>query len=109
MRGDPELTFTLKQKHNPEGFYYSESDESSTPKKMRRSTHAFDQFPSTPAFLPDFYRIYGDKSCGSTSGEEEQAVQSPGTPPIFSHRRHNAVQHVPRRRRKGIPHRSPLQ
>lgn len=43
-RGDPELTFTLRLKHNrdalPGGF---ESDESSTPAKTRRM-HVFNGF-----------------------------------------------------------------
>ncbi|XVE94344.1 hypothetical protein REPUB_Repub02eG0001400 [Reevesia pubescens] len=36
-RGDPDLTFTLRAKHTKDLLYGSKSDESSTPKKMRRT------------------------------------------------------------------------
>lgn len=104
MRGEPELTFTLRVKNNRDEFNDFESDEPSTPKKIRRS-HVFDRYLNAPMFSSDFRRIYGgvyDKSSGSTSGDEEQGIHSisPGTPPPFNHRNSN--------RRKGIPHRAPF-
>ncbi|OMP00906.1 hypothetical protein COLO4_12274 [Corchorus olitorius] len=93
-RGDRELTFTLRcSKHGKDGGY-SESDESSTPKKIRK-THFFNR-------LMDGLSLSSDKNDGS--GDDEAITPtnniSPATPPIFNHR--NA------RRRKGIPHRSPF-
>ncbi|KAJ4966941.1 hypothetical protein NE237_018790 [Protea cynaroides] len=52
-RGDPELTFTLRPKHNRDGMHGSESEDSSTLKKLRR-TYVFNrgmeyQHPSAAA------------------------------------------------------------
>ncbi|KAK9270121.1 hypothetical protein L1049_025695 [Liquidambar formosana] len=94
-RGDPELSFTLGPKHNRDAFHGgSESDESSTPKKIRKS-HVFNRLMDEPAISSDV----GDKSCPS-SGDEAIHNISPATPPIFNHR--NA------HRRKGVPHRAPF-
>lgn len=90
-RGDPELTFTLRAKLKDGTHGGSESDESSTPKKLRRS----------PIFsrLMEGLTIYSDSH--SSSGDDEATTKlSPTTPPIYNHR--NA------RRRKGIPHRAPF-
>ncbi|XVE69547.1 hypothetical protein DITRI_Ditri10aG0000300 [Diplodiscus trichospermus] len=89
-RGDPELTFSLRAKHNrcKELLYGWESDESSTPKKMRKRMDGL-------ALSSD------DMRYTNSSGDEETiATISPTAPPIFNHR--NA------RRRKGIPQRAPF-
>lgn len=101
MRGDPELTFTLKVKDHRDGFYESEFDGPSTPKKIQKN-HVFNRFTDFSLFSNDCSRIYIGGYDGSTSGDEEQTYPSifPGTPPIFNHR--NAS------RRKGIPHRAPF-
>ncbi|KAJ6306122.1 hypothetical protein OIU77_020381 [Salix suchowensis] len=93
-RGDPDLTFAVKLKHNRDPFFGgSESDESSTPKKIRR-THAFNR-------LMEGLSIYSSNNDGAESSGDDAATNlSPATPPIFNHR--NA------RRRKGIPHRAPF-
>lgn len=97
-RGDRELTFTLRMK-NKDPFHAggSESDESSTPRKIRRSTPAFNR-------LMEGLTIYsssdGDHKSYSSSGDDATTKLSPTTPPIYSHR--NA------RRRKGIPRRAPF-
>eukprot|EP00258_Populus_trichocarpa_P004738 XP_002307009.3 uncharacterized protein LOC7485674 isoform X1 [Populus trichocarpa] len=83
-RGDPDLTFAVKLKHNRDPFFGgSESDESSTPKKIRR-THAFNR-------LMEGLSIYSSNNDGAESSGDDAA---PATPPIFNHR--NA------RRRKGL-------
>lgn len=99
-RGDPDLTFALRMKHSRDPFLGgSESDESTTPKKIRK-THIFNR-------LMDGLSIHssdghnndgGERS--SSSGDDATNNISPATPPIFNHR--NA------RRRKGIPHRAPF-
>lgn len=101
MRGEPELTFTPKVKHNRDGLYGSDSDEPTTPRKIRKN-NAFSRFIDAPMFPSDFHRIHNvgcDKYPGS-SGDEEHHSISPGTPPIFNH--HSSS------RRKGIPHRAPF-
>lgn len=99
-RGDPDLTFTLRTKHNRDAFHGgSESDESMTPKKNRR-TYIFNRMMlDSAAFSSDGHNIYGGERSAS-SGDEGITNISPATPPIFNHR--NA------RRRKGIPHRAPF-
>ncbi|XP_015880017.1 protein RGF1 INDUCIBLE TRANSCRIPTION FACTOR 1 [Ziziphus jujuba] len=88
-RGDPDLTFTLRMKNSRDGGFHfhggSESDESSTPKKIQKR-HIFNVDG-------------GERSCSSGDDTNINSI-SPSTPPIFNH--HNA------RRRKGIPHRAPF-
>ncbi|KAJ6336505.1 hypothetical protein OIU78_012991 [Salix suchowensis] len=93
-RGDPDLTFALKLKQNRDPFFGgSESDDSSTPKKIRR-TYAFNR-------LMDGLSIYSSNNDGAESSGDDAATNiSPATLPNFNHR--NA------RRRKGIPHRAPF-
>uniref|UniRef100_A0A5B7B840 PLATZ transcription factor family protein n=1 Tax=Davidia involucrata TaxID=16924 RepID=A0A5B7B840_DAVIN len=104
-RGDPELTFTVRLKHNRDVFFGgSESDESSTP-KMIRKRHVFSRLVDGSTFLFDDGPNYGgggggDKYWCSTSGDEAVNNISPATPPIFNHQNS--------RRRKGIPHRAPF-
>ncbi|KAJ1702560.1 hypothetical protein LUZ63_002339 [Rhynchospora breviuscula] len=77
MKRDPELSFALKPKPNKELMMGSESDDSSTPKKMRRGMEdPFDE---------------------DTHQNTREGI-SPGTPPNVNYRIS---------RRKGIPHRAP--
>ncbi|GKV33340.1 hypothetical protein SLEP1_g41863 [Rubroshorea leprosula] len=95
-RGEGDLTFTLRNKHNRDSFHgggESESDESSTPKKVR-VTPVFNRMMDGLTLSSDGGERY------SSSGDEGTANISPSTPPIYNHR--NA------RRRKGIPHRAPF-
>jgi len=99
-RGVPDLTFTLRMKHNRDSFHGgSESDESSTPKKIQRTLMFNRSMVDSPAISSDGHYNYGGERSYS-SGDEALTNISPGTPPIFNHR--NA------RRRKGIPHRAPF-
>ncbi|CAL9128499.1 unnamed protein product [Musa acuminata var. zebrina] len=83
MKTDPDLTFALRPKPGREWMHGSESDESSTPRKVRK-TLAFGRSIVVPA--------------ASAAGSEGGSI-SPGTPPILSYRTS---------RRKGIPHRAPF-
>ncbi|XP_072981201.1 protein RGF1 INDUCIBLE TRANSCRIPTION FACTOR 1-like isoform X2 [Typha angustifolia] len=83
MQQDPELTFTLRARPNREWLVGSESDEPSTPRKIRR-TSAFNHSVEVPRAPSEFNSAGGGIS--------------PGTPPIISYRTS---------RRKGIPHRAP--
>lgn len=98
-RGDNNLTFsvrpakyTKRDDHDHDhydkvvGYQYhgSESDESSTPKKLQRIRGGY------------FWYQYGDDN----DDDEANTRISPSTPPIFNH--HNA------RRRKGTPRRAPF-
>ncbi|WCJ44789.1 PLATZ transcription factor family protein [Euphorbia peplus] len=97
-RGDPELTFTIRLKHNRDPFLGgSESDESSTPKKIRR-THAFNRLMEGLSI----YSSDGHHHNDGSSGDDDEVTTniSPSTPPLYNHS--NA------RRRKGIPHRAPF-
>ncbi|KAK2661009.1 hypothetical protein Ddye_007542 [Dipteronia dyeriana] len=97
-RGDPELTFTLRTKHkDPYHGGGSESDESSTPRKIRR-TPMFSRLMEGLSIYPS--SDYGDHKYCSSSGDDTTPKLSPATPPIYNHG--NA------RRRKGIPHRAPF-
>ncbi|XP_041017684.1 protein RGF1 INDUCIBLE TRANSCRIPTION FACTOR 1 [Juglans microcarpa x Juglans regia] len=100
-RGDPDLTFTLRMKHGRDAFNGgSESDESSTPKKIRKRHNFNRMMMESPAISSDGHNNYGGERFCSSSGDEATTNISPATPPIFNH--HNA------RRRKGIPHRAPF-
>ncbi|KAK6939141.1 PLATZ transcription factor [Dillenia turbinata] len=94
-RGDSELTFSLRMKHNRDAFHGSDSEEDSIPKKIQRTQVMFPRL-SFDALQHD---AVGDK-CSSSGDEAAISCISPATPPIFNHR--NA------RRRKGIPHRAPF-
>ncbi|XP_041020386.1 protein RGF1 INDUCIBLE TRANSCRIPTION FACTOR 1-like [Juglans microcarpa x Juglans regia] len=99
-RGEPELTFTLRVKHNRDSFNGgSESEESTTPKKIRKK-HTFSRMMmmDSPAISAAAHFYYGGER-SSCSGDESTTTISPATPPIFNHS--NAG------RRKGIPHRAP--
>lgn len=99
-RGDLDLTFTLRVKHK-DGFHGgSESDESSTPKKIRRTPN-FNRLMEGLTIYRDSHHNTNEgaeRSC--SSGDEATTKLSPATPPIYNHG--NA------RRRKGIPHRAPF-
>ncbi|KAG9456581.1 hypothetical protein H6P81_001089 [Aristolochia fimbriata] len=83
MKRDPELSFALRPKHGRDSFMGSESEDSSTPKKLRK-TSLFNRYIDTGM---DKYSSSSDEGGNFTSRI------SPGTPPILNHR--NA------RRRKG--------
>ncbi|OVA01054.1 Protein of unknown function DUF597 [Macleaya cordata] len=91
-RGDPDLTFNLRIKYNRDSFHNSESEDSSTPKKLRMNRLIDTQISSD-----------GSKDSGenySRFNDEMAFNLSPATPPINSYRTG--------RRRKGIPHRAPF-
>ncbi|XP_057469109.1 protein RGF1 INDUCIBLE TRANSCRIPTION FACTOR 1-like [Actinidia eriantha] len=101
-RGDPELSFTLRLKHNRDSLHGFESDESTTPTKIPKM-HVFNRLIDSHAIsYDDGSRNDGDggKSSYSTSGEEGIHSISPATPPIFNN--------LNSKRRKGIPHRAPF-
>lgn len=86
MKRDPQLTFALRPKHTRESMFQgSESEDSSTPKKLQKMMIAFDRSME--------YSNSGDETGNFSS-------ISPSTPPINHCRR--------ARRRKGIPHRAPF-
>ncbi|KAI9073692.1 hypothetical protein K1719_044356 [Acacia pycnantha] len=93
-QGRSELTFALRDKNNKD---ILESDESSTPRKIRR-THAFNRLIVDDPTI--FYSHGKERSSASEEDEGNNGSISPATPPIDNH--HNA------RRRKGIPHRAPF-
>ncbi|CAH2036672.1 unnamed protein product, partial [Thlaspi arvense] len=100
-RGDQSLTFSLKGKHGREYQGGSESDEATTPTKMRK-TNAFNRLMSGLSISTvrfDDYGPGGDQR-SSSSGDEGGFSFSPGTPPIYNHRNSS--------RRKGVPHRAPF-
>ncbi|XP_073102245.1 protein RGF1 INDUCIBLE TRANSCRIPTION FACTOR 1 isoform X2 [Elaeis guineensis] len=87
MQRDPGLSFVLRPKSSRDWLHGSESDESSTPRKVRKMS---------PTMAIDRWRWSDDeggKFTMSTTGI------SPGTPPIISYRTS---------RRKGIPRRAPF-
>lgn len=92
-QGDSELTFALKAKNNKDPL---ESDESGTPKKVRR-THAFNYLIMDD---PAIFGSQGTERYSNSEDDDSAGNISPATPPIYNHR--NA------RRRKGIPHRAPF-
>ncbi|KAF5747271.1 PLATZ transcription factor family protein isoform 5 [Tripterygium wilfordii] len=78
-RGDPELSFTLRGKQGRDAFHVGfESDESSTPKKIKR-THMFNRLMDGLTLSSDGGERY------SSSGDEATNI-SPSTPPIFNRR-----------------------
>ncbi|KAL5707337.1 hypothetical protein ACHQM5_025396 [Ranunculus cassubicifolius] len=103
-RGDRELTFHLRGgKHNRDGGMW-DSDDSSTPKKILKSSNAFSRYFSMyehpqVSISSDPYNNNNIKC--TSSGEEIGNSMSPSTPPIVNHRNS--------RRRKGIPHRAPFE
>ncbi|XP_068653427.1 protein RGF1 INDUCIBLE TRANSCRIPTION FACTOR 1-like [Aristolochia californica] len=99
MKRDPELSFALRPKQSRDSFMGSESEDSSTPKKLLKTS----QFNSSieAGMSSEGNREAADKYSGSSDeGGNFTSWISPATPPIGNHR--NA------RRRKGIPHRAPF-
>ncbi|KAG0468935.1 hypothetical protein HPP92_018263 [Vanilla planifolia] len=88
LKRDPELTFALRPKGDRELGEVSESEESSTPRKLRK-TLAFGRVVDA-----DGWKSSDDDARGRQSG-----ATSPATPLIVSYRTS---------RRKGIPHRAPF-
>ena len=99
-RGNQSLTFSFKGKHEREYLGGSESDEATTPTKIRK-TCAFNRLMSGLLICTTVKSDYfsGDQRCTS-SGDESGFNLSPGTPPIYNHRNSS--------RRKGVPHRAPF-
>ncbi|XP_051137393.1 protein RGF1 INDUCIBLE TRANSCRIPTION FACTOR 1-like isoform X2 [Andrographis paniculata] len=93
-RGDQELTFSLKFKHNRGDLQEWDSDESSTPRKIHRA-NAFSRLSDGHTFS-----AHERFSSSSSSGDEGGHNLSPATPPLFNHANSS--------RRKGIPHRAPF-
>lgn len=99
-RGDLDLTFTLRVKHK-DGFHGgSESDESSTPKKIRRTPNFNRLMEGLTIYRQSHHNTNEGAERSCSSGDEATTKLSPATPPIYNHG--NA------RRRKGIPHRAPF-
>ncbi|CAN6440695.1 unnamed protein product [Victoria cruziana] len=100
IKRDRTLTFTLKPKQNRDGVGGSDSEDSLTPKKMKRAP-AFNRFVDDRRWVPAVNGVRdGDKY--SSSGYEAAnftGTISPATPPIVNYRVG---------RRKGIPHRAPF-
>ncbi|XP_020686276.1 uncharacterized protein LOC110102318 isoform X1 [Dendrobium catenatum] len=96
MKRDPELTFSHHPKAGEKFSHGSESDESSTPKKLRK-TAAFscriNLFPP-PAVAVEDWRLWDDDCAGRRS-----CSTSPTALPIVNYRTS---------RRKGVPHRAPF-
>lgn len=97
-RGDRDLTFSLKFKHNRGDFHESDSDGSSTPRKIHRAANAFRGFMDGSAF--SHHGGFEKFSTSSSSGDEGGHNLSPATPLPFNHANSS--------RRKGIPHRAPF-
>ncbi|CAA7408035.1 unnamed protein product [Spirodela intermedia] len=85
MKDDPGLTFALRPKAGREYLTGSESDDSPTPSKLRKTSL--------------FIRSINLPSTSSDGGGANSGSISPTTPPIISYRTC---------RRKGIPHRAPF-
>ncbi|MQL68482.1 hypothetical protein Taro_000777 [Colocasia esculenta] len=99
MKYDPCLTFTLQPKPGRERHNGSESDDSSSPTKPRRTPpSAFGRWIDVSNALSDGGSRRSKKQCSPGAGEDETSI-SPGTPPIVSYRTS---------RRKGTPHRAPF-
>lgn len=96
-RGDIDLTFSLRGKPNREMFPGSDSDESSTPRKIHRG-NLYNRFLFGSTFPSD--GVLDRFSGSSGSGDETGNQISPGTPPLYNHSNSS--------RRKGIPHRAPF-
>ncbi|KAJ0964992.1 hypothetical protein J5N97_026130 [Dioscorea zingiberensis] len=94
-RGDPELTFNLRQKLSRDSLHGSDSDEDSTPKKLRKTLAFGRAFSDAPAGSSEGWKLWQDEDEG---GHFTSSI-SPGTPPIINYRTS---------RRKGIPHRAPF-
>ncbi|KAK9164819.1 hypothetical protein Scep_000010 [Stephania cephalantha] len=95
-RGDPELTFALRAKHN------RDSEECLTPTKIRRrppnyDNSMFNRLMDDRMWMTSSYISSGDEAVGRTNNINNI---SPSTPPIIHNR--NAS------RRKGIPRRAPF-
>ncbi|XXG46384.1 hypothetical protein AAC387_Pa02g1247 [Persea americana] len=99
MNSDPSLTFSIRPKHSRDSaFQESESDDSSTPKKLHNTANFnrwIDSIQSNgQKDIADKVFNSGDESMNSAGSS------STATPPIINYRTS--------RRRKGIPHRAPF-
>ncbi|XP_010539752.1 PREDICTED: uncharacterized protein LOC104813726 [Tarenaya hassleriana] len=101
-RGDTTLTFFLRGKHGRDCQEGAESDETTTPTKIRK-TSAFNRLIDGLSISTVRCNIHGGGRLDQrswSSGDEAGLNLSPGTPPIYSHRNSS--------RRKGVPHRAPF-
>lgn len=99
MEDDPGLTFALRPKAGREYLTGSESEDSPTPSKLRK-TSLFTRSINLPSTSSDGGG--GNYKRSAAVGDDEGANSgsiSPTTPPIISYRTC---------RRKGIPHRAPF-
>lgn len=94
-RGNESLSFCLKGKHGREYEVGSESDEATTPTKIRK-TCAFSRLMSGLSISAVKCDYFSGDQRSLSSGDD----LSPGTPPIYNHRNSS--------RRKGVPHRAPF-
>ncbi|KAG7590362.1 hypothetical protein ISN44_As07g025350 [Arabidopsis suecica] len=99
MKRDPSLTFSLRGKHGREYEGEWESDEATTPTKIRK-TSAFNRLMSGLSISTVKCDYLSGDQPSSSSGDESGFNFSPGTPPIYNHRNSS--------RRKGVPHRAPF-
>lgn len=99
MKREPSLTFSLRGKHGREYEGEWESDEATTPTKIRK-TSAFNRLMSGLSISTVKCDYLSGDQRSSSSGDESGFNLSPGTPPIYNHRNSS--------RRKGIPHRAPF-
>lgn len=99
MKRDPSLTFSLRGKHGREYEGEWESDEATTPTKIRK-TCAFNRLMSGLSISTVKCDYLSGDQPSSSSGDESGFKLSPGTPPIYNHRNSS--------RRKGVPHRAPF-
>ncbi|XP_010471813.1 PREDICTED: uncharacterized protein LOC104751556 [Camelina sativa] len=97
---DPSLTFSLRGKHGREYEGEWESDEATTPTKIRKTTCAFNRLMSGLSISTVRFDYLSGDQRSSSSGDESGFNLSPGTPPIYNHRNSS--------RRKGVPHRAPF-
>ncbi|OAY73853.1 hypothetical protein ACMD2_10124, partial [Ananas comosus] len=91
MERDPHLTFTLRPKpYRPDSIHGSESDESSTPRKVRRTA-------ASNHWIDHELRLAAPPHSDDEGGHLSNSI-SPGTPPIITYRTSP---------RKGKPRRAP--
>ncbi|CAN6938738.1 hypothetical protein Bca4012_102098 [Brassica carinata] len=97
--GNQSLTFSLKGKHGREYQAGEDSDEATTPTKIRK-TCAFNRLMSGLSISTAKSDYFSGDQWSSSSGDESGFNLSPVTPPIYNHRNSS--------RRKGVPHRAPF-
>eukprot|EP00262_Sarcandra_glabra_P009100 TRINITY_DN2309_c0_g7_i1.p1 TRINITY_DN2309_c0_g7~~TRINITY_DN2309_c0_g7_i1.p1 ORF type:complete len:241 (+),score=2.56 TRINITY_DN2309_c0_g7_i1:151-873(+) len=97
MKSDPELTFSLRLKQIRDSYHGSESEDSSTPKKLRKTSFFNRRINAISTEGKKGHRA-NYSSSEDEAGNSTTSI-SPATPPIITYRTS---------RRKGIPHRAPF-